>query len=115
MSTEHTWSTSGAWYSCHTGSSSDGPSSHARLSTSAAPSANASPYLVHDERQLSESLALAITKEMKQMPHPETLGASAFRGSDVSTFIEESECHSSCHGTDVVAEDIFATFLYYYS
>jgi hypothetical protein len=60
-------------------------------------------------------LALAITKEMKQMPLPGTMGPPVFRGADVTKFIEVYKSHSSRTGTDPAAEDVIATFPYYRS
>jgi len=116
MSTEHTRSASAtAGSSGRASFSNAGPSSDPGSSASAGPSANASCNHVHDQMQFIESFALAIAKEKRQMPLPGTMGAPVFGGVDVTKFIEAYESLSSRTGTDLVAEDVIATFPYYCS
>jgi len=49
----------------------------------------------------------------KQMPLPGTMGAPVYGGADVTKFIQAYKSLLSHTGTDLAAEDVIATILYY--
>jgi len=113
MSTVHSRSTSTTGSSGRTASSSAGLSSQPGSSTSAGPSASASPIHAHDQCQIIESLAIAITNEKLQMRLPGTMGAPVVGGADVTKFSKVYKRLSSGTVTDPAAKDIISTFLYH--
>jgi len=115
ISTDYSRSTSAACASGHTHSSSAEPSSHVVSSTSTAPSANASPNHVHDERQFIQFMTLTIAKEHMEEPLLGTKGAPDFRGTDFTKFIQAHEDVLCRTGTDQVTDDVIESFPYYCS
>jgi len=113
MSTEPSQSTSATSCSGCTASSRAGPSSHAGSPTSAGPSANTSPNHVHNPRKFIECVALAITKEMKQLPLSVTMDAPVSRLPDVTQSIETYECLTFRTEADPVANNVIEMFPYY--
>jgi len=71
------------------------------------------PNYAHDHRQFIESLALAIAHQKNQMPLLGTLGTPVFGGADVTNFIEAYKCLSSRTWTNLAADDLIATVLYF--
>jgi len=115
MSTERSRSTSATGPSGCNASSSAGRPTQAGFSTSAGPFGNALPNHVHNQRQLIESLALAIAKEKKEIPLPGTMGTPVFGGADITKPIKAYESISSRTVTDLAADDDIAMFPYYCS
>jgi hypothetical protein len=99
----------------HTASSSAGPSRHTRSSTSAVPCSNASPKHAHNQSHFIKSLALAITKEEKQMTLLGTIGTPVIGGAEVIKFIKDYKSLSSHTGTNPAAKDVITRFPYNYS
>jgi hypothetical protein len=112
ISTEPSRSTSAAGPSSRTTSSSAASQNQAGYSTSTGLCTNTPPNHEHNQSQILEPMAVGITKEKKQMPHPGAMGDQVFGDMDITKFIEAYNCISSCTGNDPGAEAVIATLLY---
>jgi hypothetical protein len=65
---------------------------------------------VYNQTQCIEDLALAITREMMQMPYLGTIGTPVFGAVDVSIFFEVYRSFNSHTGTNQAAEHVIITF-----
>jgi hypothetical protein len=92
--------------SCNTCSLRSTPLRQTGFCTNIGPSINALPNHKLDQNQFTLSLAHAIAKDKKQIPHTETIRNPVIGRADVTPFFKAFERFTSCTGTNIVTEDM---------